>query len=79
MVNQIMPLNISCIGTSGVMVLTINTFVPMGGVTIAISVMMTTKTPNQTGSIPRLSVTGKKKGIERTSIPKISSIIPKTK
>ena len=56
------PRNIVYIGTSLAMPLTTNTFIPMGGVIEAISIITTNSTPNHMRSRFRLVRTGTKIG-----------------
>ena len=58
--NGTMPLKMETRGTSGSIDFMTNTFKPMGGVIRLISVTTTTKMPNQTGSNPSDTTSGKK-------------------
>lgn len=57
---------------------TTKTLRPTGGVIIPISITMTTMTPNQIGSKPRLMMTGNTIGIVMASIERPSMNMPKT-
>lgn len=56
----IIPLNIVCIGTSGAVADITYTFIPTGGVIIAISIALVIKIPNQIGLMPSAIIKGKK-------------------
>jgi len=73
MAKGVIPLKTVDIGTSLVIPLITYTFIPTGGVIIAISVISTMMMPNQIGSKWSATTTGKKMGIVK-SIMDIASI-----
>ena len=74
-----MPLKISRIVSTGLVVATTNTFSPTGGVMLPISVIFTTRMPNKMGSIPACLTIGKITGMVSSTIDAASTKQPKTR
>ena len=79
MTNGITPLKMVDNFTSGKRDLTVNTFMPTGGVSIPISIIMTTKIPNQIGDAPNSTAITVKIGAVSSSNPMASIRAPKTR
>ena len=62
--------------TSGSSVLRTNRFMPTGGLMSPISTTQTMMMPNQTGSKPRCTTTGKNTGIVSSTIDSSSMAVP---
>src|SRR2546425_5905628 len=66
--NGITPLNTVPVDTSGSRVLSTNMFIPTGGLINPISTTQTMMMPNQTGSNPSCTMTGKNTGMVSRTI-----------
>ena len=75
----IVPNQIVCRGVFCITPLITNKFIPTGGETNPNSTTMTANIPNQTGSIPASTITGKKTGIVKNNIAKESITVPRTR
>ena len=72
------PLKMVAVLTSGISVRSTNMFMPTGGLMRPISTTHTMMMPNQTGSKPRCTMTGKKTGIVSRIIDSSSMAVPST-
>ena len=72
------PLKMVQISTSLSTVLTMKTFIPMGGVISPISTTMMITMPNQIGSTPSESTIGKNTGTVSSSMARLSKTQPST-
>src|SRR3990167_5944523 len=70
------PRNTVVVGTCGSSVESTNRFIPTGGLISPISTIVTTRMPNQTGSSPRLTISGKKTGRVSSTIDSSSIAVP---
>ena len=75
--NGMTPRKIVYIGISLTIPATTNTFIPIGGVILDISIITTNRTPNQIKSNPRILITGRKMGSVNTVMAKLSMIQPR--
>src|SRR5216117_3130535 len=73
--NGMTPLKMVPVETSGRRVLSTNMFIPTGGLISPISTTHTMMMPNQTGSNPRCTMTGKKTGMVRSTIDSSSMAV----
>ena len=71
------PLNTVPVETWGSRVLRTNMFIPTGGLIRPISTTQTMMIPNQIGSNPRCTITGKNTGIVRRTIESSSIAVPR--